>query len=171
MTVTDRILHPRGMAGKQRTAGELLAIASSDTQRVADAVIMTVFPFAEITSIIYVAVMVSSVNLPLGLGVLLGGPVVVMISLKSATRCANAPSASASFAAASATATDVVQGFESSRPGRWIPCVRDEVVSDKAYEKTVAANGAQARLNAVTETAGAFYVIIVECRLRCHGTG
>src|SRR5699024_538522 len=73
MAVTDRISHPKGMAGKQRTAGELLAIASSDTQRVADAVMMTVFPFAEITSIIYVAVMVSSVNLPLGLGVLLGG--------------------------------------------------------------------------------------------------
>lgn len=164
MTVTDRISHPRGMAGKQRTAGELLAIASSDTQRVADAVIMTVFPFAEITSIIYVAVMVSSVNLPLGLGVLLGGPVVVMISLKSATPLRKRSGArQRALAAASATATDVVQGLRILKGLGAVDTVRSryEVVSDKAYEKTVAANGAQARLNAVTETAGAFYVIIV----------
>ena len=38
---------------------------------------------------------------------------------------------------------------------------RYQVVSDEAYERTVDANGAQARLNAVTETVGAFYVIIV----------
>ena len=164
MTVTDRISHPRGMAGKQRTAGELLAIASSDTQRVADADIMTVFPFAEITSIIYVAVMVSSVNLPLGLGVLLGGPVVVMISLKSATPLRKRSGArQRALAAASATATDVVQGLRILKGLGAVDTVRSryEVVSDKAYEKTVAANGAQARLNAVTETAGAFYVIIV----------
>src|SRR5699024_639925 len=85
MTGTDRISQPKGMDGKPRTAGELLSIASADTQRASDAVMMTVFPVAEIVSIIYVAVMVSSVNLALGLGVLLGGPIVVMISLKSAT--------------------------------------------------------------------------------------
>src|SRR5699024_11331916 len=112
MPVTVRISHPRGVAGKRRTAGELFAIASSDTQRVADAVLMPVFPFAEITSIIYVAVMVSSVNLPLGLGVLLGGPVVVMISLKSATPLRKRSGArQRALAAASATATDVVQGL------------------------------------------------------------
>src|SRR5699024_12215782 len=70
MTVTDRISHPRGMAGKQRTAGELLAIASAGKQRVAGAVIMTVLPFAEGPSIIYVDVVGSGVNLPLALGVL-----------------------------------------------------------------------------------------------------
>ena len=47
MAVTDRISHPRGLGGQRRTAGELLSIASSDTQRIADAVLMAVFPFAE----------------------------------------------------------------------------------------------------------------------------
>lgn len=164
MTVTDRISHPKGMAGKPRTAGELLSIASADTQRVSDAVMMTVFPVAEIVSIIYVAVMVSSVNLALGLGVLLGGPIVVMISLKSATplrkRSAKRQSA---LAAASATATDVVQGLRILKGLGAVDTVRSRyhAVSDNAYQKTVDANGAQARLNAITETAGAFYVIIV----------
>lgn len=164
MTVTDRIQHPKGMAGKQRTAGEMLSIASSDTQRVSDAVMMTVFPVAEITSITYVAIMVSLVNVPLGIGVLIGGPIVVMISLKSATPLRKRSSRrQRALAAASATATDVVQGLRILKGLGAVDTVRSryQLVSDTAYNKTVDANGAQARLNAVTETAGAFYVIIV----------
>ena len=164
MEVTDRIQHPKGMAGKQRTAGEMLSIASSDTQRVSDAVMMTVFPVAEITSITYVAIMVSLVNGPLGLGVLIGGPIVVMISLKSATPLRKQSAhRQRALAAASATATDVVQGLRILKGLGAVDTVRSryQAVSDEAYEKTIDANGAQARLNAVTETVGAFYIIIV----------
>ncbi|MDU7790857.1 MAG: ABC transporter ATP-binding protein, partial [Corynebacterium sp.] len=56
MAITDRIQDPRGMAGKPRSAGELLAIASTDARRVQNAVMMTVFPVAEISAIVYVAI-------------------------------------------------------------------------------------------------------------------
>ncbi|MFH0410633.1 ABC transporter transmembrane domain-containing protein [Corynebacterium sp. L4756] len=164
MEVTDRIQDPKGMAGRQRTAGELLSIASSDTQRVAEAVIMTVFPVAEITSIIYVATMVSLVNLPLGIGVLIGGPLVVIISLKSATPLRKRSSKrQRALAQASATATDVVQGLRILKGLGAVDTVRAryQEVSDNAYDRTVEANGAQARLNAITEFAGAVYVVAV----------
>lgn len=162
MEVTDRIQHPRGIGGPRRTAGELLAIASSDTKRVADAVIMTVFPVAEIASIIYVAVMVALVNVPLGLVVLLGGPTMVWISLRAAKPLRRRSSTrQAALAQASATATDVVQGLRILKGLGSINTVRKryQVVSDEAYERTVDANGARARLDAITETVGAIYVI------------
>src|SRR6476646_7945335 len=40
--VTDRIQDPRGFAGRERTPGGLLLIASADTQRVGEIVMMTV---------------------------------------------------------------------------------------------------------------------------------
>jgi putative ABC transport system ATP-binding protein len=45
--VTDRIQDPRGFAGRERTPGGLLLIASADTQRVGEIVMMTVMPVAE----------------------------------------------------------------------------------------------------------------------------
>ena len=54
--VTDRIQDPRGFAGRERTPGGLLSIASSDTQRVGEIVMMTVMPVAEAASITYGAI-------------------------------------------------------------------------------------------------------------------
>lgn len=82
MLVTDRIQDPRGFAGKERTAGGLLSIASSDTQRVGDIVMMTVFPVAELASIIYGAVVMYSINPWLSVAVLIGGPLLVVVAIQ-----------------------------------------------------------------------------------------
>lgn len=164
MEVTDRIQDPRGMAGSPRTAGELLSIASSDTQRIADAVLMTVFPVAEVCSIVYVAVMTARINLWLGIAIFLGGPLVVWTSLKAARPLRRRSNRrQAALARASATATDVVQGLRILKGLGAIATVRGRysIVSDEAYEKTVEANGARARLNAVTDAIGSLYVIAV----------
>ncbi|HHU68639.1 ABC transporter ATP-binding protein [Corynebacterium sp.] len=164
MAVTDRIQDPRGVGGRRRTAGELLSIASSDTQRVADAVIMAVFPVAEIASVLYVGIMMLAINVPLGISVLIGGPLLVWIALVAAgplrRRSARRQSA---LARTAATATDVVQGLRILKGLGAVDTVRRRytAVSDDAYRRTVDANLAQARLNAVTETAGAVYVIVV----------
>lgn len=162
MAVTDRISDPKGLGGRPRTAGELLSIASSDTQRVADAVFMTVFPVAEIASIIYVGVMMLSVDVGLGIAVLVGGPITVAIALKSATPLrARSSKRQAALAKAASMAADVVQGLRILKGLGAIDTVRRRYaeVSDTAYTKTVAANAAQARLNAITEGTGALYVI------------
>lgn len=164
MEVTDRIQHPRGVGGRRRTAGELLSIASSDTQRVADAVFMTVFPVAEIASILYVGTVVLSINLPLGIAVILGGPLIVWIALRAAGPLRRRSTRrQSSLARAAATATDVVQGLRILKGLGAVDIVRGRYrdVSDEAYARTVDANAAQARLNATTETTGALYVITI----------
>lgn len=164
MEVTDRIQHPKGLGGKKRTAGELLSIATSDTQKVADAVFMTVFPVAEVVSLLYVGVMMMLINVPLGIAVLIGGPLVVWISLKASTPLRRRSSArQAALAQTAAVATDVVQGLRIIKGLGAVNTVRGRYggFSDHAYGRTVQANAAQARLNATTESIGAVYVIVV----------
>ncbi|SER52252.1 ABC transporter transmembrane domain-containing protein [Corynebacterium cystitidis] len=164
MAVSDRIMHPRGIAGRLRTAGELLSIASADTQRVADAVMMTVFPVAEVVSVLYVGVMVMSIHLPLGIAILVGGPIVVAIALAGATPLRSASGKrQQALAETAATATDVVRGLRTLKGLGAIATVRQRYsrVSDCAYERTVNANAAQARLNTLTESTGSLYVIAV----------
>ncbi|WJY89690.1 ABC transporter transmembrane domain-containing protein [Corynebacterium confusum] len=166
MAVTDRITHPRGIGGRRRTAGELLSIASTDTQRVANAVFMTVFPVAEVVSIVYVAVMVEFIYLPLGLAVLLGGPIIVWCSLTAARPLRKRSSVrQAALAQAAATATDVVEGLRIIKGIGAVDPVRRRYAeaSDNAYDKTIFANAARARLNAVTTGIGSLYVIVVGC--------
>ncbi len=164
MEVTDRIQHPRGVGGRRRTAGELLSVASSDTQRVADAVIMVVFPVAEVASVLYVGVMMLTISVPLGVAVLIGGPLLVWIALLAAGPLRRrSGSRQAALARAAATATDVVQGLRIIKGLGAVDTVRGRYtdVSHDAYRRTVDANLAQARLNVVTEISGALYVIAV----------
>lgn len=164
MAITDRILDPKGMGGPKRTPGELLAIASTDATRVQNAVMMTVFPVAEITSIIYVAVMTSRVNVVLGVAILCGGPIVVWGSLRAARPLRKRSGIrQAALGRASATATDIVHGLRIIKGIGAIDTVRKRYAgdSDAAYERTVEANAAQAGLNASTEALGSIYVIAV----------
>lgn len=82
--VTDRIQDPRGFAGAERTAGGLLSIASSDTTRVGEIVMMTVMPAAEAASITYGAIMMFTINPWLSLATLVGGPLLVVVALRVA---------------------------------------------------------------------------------------
>lgn len=159
--VTDRIQDPRGFAGRERTPGGLLSIASSDTTRVGDIVMMTVMPVAELAAITYGAAVMFTINPWLSLATLIGGPLLAVIALRVArplqTRSVARQQA---VAEAAATATDVVQGLRILKGLGAIVTVRaryDEV-SDNAYDKTVHANVAEARLNGVTDAAGALFV-------------
>ncbi|AWB81943.1 hypothetical protein C3B44_05900 [Corynebacterium yudongzhengii] len=164
MATTDRISAPEGMGGKKRTAGELLSIASSDTQRVADAVFMTVFPVAEMASILYVGIVMLTIDIRLGIAVLLGGPITVAIAMRAAVplRKASARRQQA-LAKAASMAADVVEGLRTLKGLGAVTTVNSRygAVSDRAYARTVEANRAQARLNAITEGTGAFYVIAI----------
>ena len=159
--VTDRIQDPRGFAGRERTAGGLLSVASSDTTRVGDIVMMTVMPVAEAAAIIYGAAMMFAINPWLSLATLIGGPLLVVVALWVARplqeRSVERQSA---LARAAATATDVVQGLRILKGLGAVVIVRrryDEV-SDNAYAKTVHADAAEARLNGATEATGALFV-------------
>lgn len=159
--VTDRIQDPRGFKGRDRTAGGLLSVASSDTQRVGDVVMMTVFPVAEVVSVIYGATLTFLISPWLGIAVLLGGPLLVFIALRTAKPLQHRSVArQQAIAQAAATATDVVQGLRILKGLGAIATVRGryQQVSSQAYDKTVIANAAEARLNGVTEASGAIFV-------------
>ncbi|MGX1766976.1 ABC transporter transmembrane domain-containing protein [Dietzia sp. NPDC055343] len=159
--VTDRIQDPRGFAGRERTPGGLLSIASSDTTRVGDIVMMTVMPVAELAAIVYGAAVMFTINPWLSLATLVGGPLLAVVALRVArplqTRSVARQQA---IAEAAATATDVVQGLRILKGLGAIVTVRGryDAVSDSAYSKTVHANGAEARLNGATDAAGALFV-------------
>ncbi|GAB2517519.1 putative multidrug resistance ABC transporter ATP-binding/permease protein YheI [Corynebacterium atrinae] len=165
MEVTDRIQDPRGMGGpRRRTAGELLSIASSDTQKIADAVFMTVFPVAELASIIYVGAVMLTISVPLGIAVFIGGPLLVWVALRAAKPLRKrSAQRQAALARAAAAATDVVQGLRILKGLGAITTVRGryQSVSDDAYDRTVSANASEARLDAITDTAGFMYIITI----------
>jgi putative ABC transport system ATP-binding protein len=159
--VTDRIQDPRGFAGRERTAGGLLSIASSDTTRVGEIVMMTVMPAAEAASITYGAIMMFTINLWLSLATLVGGPLLVIVALRVGRPLQRRSVArQQAIAQAAATAADVVQGLRILKGLGAIVTVRrryDEV-SQTAYDKTIHADAAEARLNGATDAAGAIFV-------------
>lgn len=159
--VTDRIQDPRGFAGRERTPGGLLSIASADTERVGEIVMMTVMPVAEAASITYGAIVMYTINPWLSLATLVGGPLLVIVALRVGrplqTRSVARQQAIAQTAA---TAVDVVQGLRIVKGLGAITTVRaryDEV-SGTAYATTIQANAAEARLNGVTDATGAIFV-------------
>lgn len=159
--VTDRIQDPRGFAGRDRTAGGLLSVASSDTTRVGEVVMMTVMPAAEAAAITFGAVMMYTINPWLSLATLIGGPFLVVVALWVAHPLQHRSVArQQAVAEAAATAADVVQGLRILKGLGAIVTVRGryDVVSNHAYSRTVHANAAQARLNGATEAAGAAFV-------------
>ncbi|QDZ41832.1 ABC transporter ATP-binding protein [Corynebacterium sp. sy039] len=163
MAVTDRIQDPRGME-PQRSAGTLLSIASTDTTRVAQVLMLTVFPVAEIGSLLYTSMMILLIYPPLGVAVLLAGPMVVMIALRAARPLrARSGAKQRALAKAAAMATDVVQGLRVLKGLGAVGTVqrRYRGVSDDAYSATIHADAAQAGLNITTEFTGAVYVALV----------
>lgn len=164
MAVTDRIQDPRGLAGRRRTPGELLSIASADTRKVSEAVMMTVFPVAELTSIIYVSAMMALTVWWLGVATLLAGPVIAFIAVVAARPLqSRSLERQRSVAAAAAMATDVVQGLRILKGLGAVEVVTERYfgLSRKALDATVSANAAQARLNAITELVGSIFTIAV----------
>ena len=174
--VTDRIQDPRGFAGRERTPGGLLLVASADTQRVGEIVMMTVMPAAEAASITYGAIMMYSINPWLSVATLVGGPLLVIVALRVGRPLQRRSIArQQSLAQAAATAADVVQGLRILKGLGAILTVRGryEAESQTAYDRTIEANAAEARLNGVTDATGAIFVSVLGIAagvLALHGT-
>ncbi|MFT4164593.1 MAG: ABC transporter ATP-binding protein [Microlunatus sp.] len=159
--VTDRIQDPRGFAGRERSAGSLLLIASADTQRVGEIVMMTVMPVAEAASITYGAIMMYTINPWLSLATLVGGPLMVIVALRVGRPLQRRSVVrQQAVAQAAATAADVVQGLRILKGLGAIVTVRGryDQESGTAYARTVEANAAEARLNGATDATGAIFV-------------
>ncbi|MGO1950455.1 MAG: ABC transporter transmembrane domain-containing protein, partial [Mycobacteriaceae bacterium] len=139
-------------------------IASTDANKAAEIVVMTVFPVAEVGSIIYVAAVVLTIHWQLGLGVLLGAPLVVALSVRAARPLRNrAAERQQALAQTAAVAADAVQGLRIIKGLGVVRTMRRRYhgYSTDAYHATVRANAAEARLTMVTESIGAIYVVVI----------
>ncbi|MBM2623441.1 ABC transporter ATP-binding protein [Actinoplanes sp. LDG1-06] len=74
LQVTRRVLHDRGGAETGRLPGALVSIATSDTARVGAVAVAIVYGTAAVIAVIFSAVLLLSISIPLGLLVLLGLP-------------------------------------------------------------------------------------------------
>ncbi|MBL7256842.1 ABC transporter ATP-binding protein [Paractinoplanes lichenicola] len=74
LRVTRRVLHDRGGAESGRLPGALVSIATSDTARVGGIAVAITYGSAAVIAVIFSAVLLLSISIPLGLLVLLGLP-------------------------------------------------------------------------------------------------
>ncbi|HIW91152.1 MAG TPA: ABC transporter ATP-binding protein/permease [Candidatus Corynebacterium avicola] len=76
MQVTERLLHPAGMKGRQ-LGGSMLSIATGDVFRLAATMQLGIYPVGEVAAVLAAAVMLLVISWPLGLAVLIGGPLLL----------------------------------------------------------------------------------------------
>ncbi len=78
MQVTERLLHPAGMKDP-RLGGALLSVATGDVFRLAATMQLGLYPVGEIAAILASAVILLTISWPLGLAVLIGGPLMLWL--------------------------------------------------------------------------------------------
>lgn len=76
MQVTERLLHPAGMQGRQ-LGGSMLSVATGDVFRLAATMQLGIYPVGEVAAVLAAAVMLLVISWPLGLAVLIGGPLML----------------------------------------------------------------------------------------------
>ncbi|MFF5289521.1 ABC transporter ATP-binding protein [Paractinoplanes globisporus] len=74
MRITRRVLHERGGAETDRMPGALVSIATSDASRVGAVAVAVTYAIAASFGLIFAAVLLLNISIPLGLVVLLGTP-------------------------------------------------------------------------------------------------
>jgi putative ABC transport system ATP-binding protein len=112
LRVTRRVLHDRGGAETGRLPGALVSIATSDTTRVGGVAVAVVYGFAALIAIIFTAVLLLAISIPLGLLVLLGLPPLLWLTRFIGNPLEERSEAEQEHAAqASGIAADLVEGL------------------------------------------------------------
>lgn len=110
--VTDRILDVRGVGGPPRAPGVTLNIATSDVEKLARGIAVSVYPVGHLAAVLFGAVMLLSTSWVLGAVILVGAPLVLWLLDKG-----SGPLRRRSFeeqkvaGAAAGTATDLISGI------------------------------------------------------------
>ncbi|MGB3437906.1 MAG: ABC transporter ATP-binding protein [Actinophytocola sp.] len=113
--VVSRVLDPRGHRTGQR-AGEIMQIATSDAERAMSAMHATALVPAAATALTVAAVSLLTINVPLGLAVLVGVPVLVAIlQMLGPLLTRRAAAAQEAAGHTTALATDLVRGVRALR--------------------------------------------------------
>lgn len=129
MTVTDRLLHPAGMKGRQ-LGGADLSIATGDVFRVAFTMQLGVYPVGELVAIVAGGVILLTIAWPLGSAVLVGAPLMLWVmTLAGRPMQRRSKEQQARVAAATGQASDLITGY------RTIKGLRAEEISTDRYTR------------------------------------
>jgi putative ABC transport system ATP-binding protein len=113
--VVQRVLDPRGHRTGLR-AGEILQIATSDAERAMNALHAVGFGTAAVTALAVAAVSLLTIDVPLGLAVLIGVPLLVAgLQVLSPLLTRRAAAAQEAAGTTTALATDLVRGVRALR--------------------------------------------------------
>ncbi|WP_307869199.1 ABC transporter ATP-binding protein [Nocardiopsis sp. B62] len=158
-----RVLHPRGERSGLRS-GEVLAVATSDAEQASTFVRAWAVGIAQVTAIVVTTVVLLTINLPLGLGVLLGVPLMLLLLRLPAARITRRTEAKQATAArATAMATDLVGGLRvlMGIGARHNASLRYRRASDVALTASVGAAATNGLYKGLVTAAGAVFLACV----------
>ncbi|MFE1170329.1 ABC transporter ATP-binding protein [Nocardiopsis sp. NPDC058789] len=158
-----RVLRPRGERSGLRS-GEVLAVATSDAEQAASYVRAWAMGIAQVTAIAVTTVVLLTINLPLGLGVLVGVPVMLLLLRIPAARITRRTEAKQATAArATAMATDLVGGLRvlMGIGARHNAALRYHRVSDTALTASVGAAATNGLYKGLVTATGAVFLACV----------
>lgn len=159
--LVERLLSPTGL-NQPRSVGELLAITGSDVTRLSHAVLIVVYPVAEVTALAYAAIALGLIWWPLGCAVLLGGLALVLamefIGRPFLRRTAVEQEA---IAGVSAVAADTLAGVDTLRgfgARAWAVGIHS-TANERALVATKRARAAEQRFVGVSRALSAVFVV------------
>ncbi|WP_017583685.1 ABC transporter transmembrane domain-containing protein [Nocardiopsis valliformis] len=158
-----RVLHPRGERSGLRS-GEVLAVATSDAEQAAAYVRAWAIGIAQVTGIVVTTVVLLAINVPLGLGVLLGVPLMLLLLRVPAARITRRTEAKQATAArATAMATDLVGGLRvlMGIGARHNAALRYRRASDLALTASVGAAATNGLYKGLVTATGAVFLACV----------
>ncbi|MFI6041105.1 ABC transporter transmembrane domain-containing protein [Nocardia sp. NPDC051321] len=162
MRVVDRIFDAGGLGGPPRQPGELLSVATVDTQTVARAKAALIYPFGQLIGILLGAGILITISWPLGVAAVLGATLVVVAADRIAAPVAKRmQSQRGAAASAAASAADIVAGLRVIRGmgAERTAFARYQRASEKALTATHSANRAAAGLTARLSGFGGLFVV------------
>lgn len=126
--VARRLLDPRGSADGDRLPGIAMSLASSDVDRLTMSVAIGIYPLGHLVGVTFGAVVLLSISWPLGLGVLLGVPLLLVLLDRAGEPLRRRSGTEQQMAAAAAgRAADLMSGY------RIIKGVRGERHAQERY--------------------------------------
>ena len=127
--VTDRLLHPAGLASRQAD-GTALSVASNDVFNLAAGMQLGVYPVGELAAVLFCAVALWVIAWPLGLAVLVGALLLLWVmALAGRPLQQRSRTQQAAVARATGQAADLVAGY------RVLKGIRAEPEATSRYEK------------------------------------
>lgn len=162
--VLERVLDGRGMAGRPRSRGGVLSVATSDAHRTCRVLYVTIYPPGQIVGLLVASSVLLSVNVWLGVGVIVALPCIVfgMHRLTTPFR-QRSQRERAGLADAAGAAADLVAGFRVLRGlhAQSVAASRYRDVSRSALDSTIAARRAKATFDGISIGVAQLFAVAV----------